>query len=216
MGLPAEERSSLIKKYPPPSNCLFLDSPKLNAEVERSVNETVRTRDNRIIDKQERLGACISGLGKIISTLLLRDVADDLPVIECLSDVCRFIADSVHDESLLLANINNTMRGTLTTTAVHESLYGKNLSENLKSAKLLEQSAADLKVSKPPVFKSSKNSKGPLLRTQNRTYPTGSGGQKRTTTSSYRNQEPRHAEQPQRTRQSTYRSSQRKHYSKRR
>ncbi|OXU31273.1 hypothetical protein TSAR_014170 [Trichomalopsis sarcophagae] len=64
-----------IKKYPPPANCTFLDPSNLNEEVDHAMNEVARTRDKRIILKQQKLVACLSGLGKTISSFLLKESA---------------------------------------------------------------------------------------------------------------------------------------------
>lgn len=44
-GLPAEERKTLLKKFPPPKNCISMDPPKLNLEVKAAVNNTIQKRD---------------------------------------------------------------------------------------------------------------------------------------------------------------------------
>ncbi|XP_066590809.1 uncharacterized protein [Prorops nasuta] len=134
LGLPSEEKEELIKKYPPPANCTFLDPPKINEEVHHAMNEIARTRDKRIVSKQQKLVACLSGLGKTISSLLLKESADDIPIIEALSDVCRLIADSMHDEtsirrSLIVANVNTAMKDTLRQTTTDNFLFEQTRSD---------------------------------------------------------------------------------------
>lgn len=46
MGLNAEQRVSLIKKYPSINNCKMVEAPKLNSQVTASLNEVCRRRDN--------------------------------------------------------------------------------------------------------------------------------------------------------------------------
>lgn len=180
LGLPAEERDSLIKKYPPPSNCVFLDPPKLNPEVDRAINDVARIRDKRIVAKHQKLTACASGLSKLISVLLKRDTVDDVPIIEGLSDIFRLITDAMHDESairrsLILANVNASLKNTLSGSTPDDCLFGKDLMENLKAEKLIDQSAEELKRKKQSQS-SSKNYKGPF-RPSNKNNTGSSSGQ---------------------------------------
>ena len=142
LGLPTDEREALIKKYSPPENCTFLDPPKLNPEVDRALNEIARSRDKRIVAKQNKLVACISGIGQSISTLLAGDTLNVVPIIECLSNVSRLMIDTLHDEttirrSLVLANVNTSLKETLCSTTADDCLFGNKLSEELKAAKLI-------------------------------------------------------------------------------
>ena len=152
MGLPVEERESLTKKYPPPLNCTFLDPPKLNAEVERAITDAACIHDKRILLKHEKL-TCVSGFAKTITTLLDRETVTDLSIIGSLSDVCPLLIDATHDKSairrsLILAYVNTSMKSPLNTTVVNDWLFGKNLAEDLKTAKLIDQSAEELEVKK--------------------------------------------------------------------
>ena len=38
-GLPTKERDKILKKYPPPNNCLAIDPPKLNPVVKISLQD---------------------------------------------------------------------------------------------------------------------------------------------------------------------------------
>lgn len=219
LGLPVEERESLIKKYPPPENCAFLDPPKLNAEVDRAINDVARTRDKRIIAKHQKLTACAAGHSKLINMLLERNVPEDIPIIEALSDLCRLIIDAMHDESairrsLILANVNALLKSTLNTSTTDDYLFGKDLVENLKTSKLIDQSAEELKAKKQSQ-NGSKNSKGPF-RPSNKNNNTGSSnGQKQSTHSTY-HQKPRRNDQQQKSHYSGYKNSNRNQHSRRR
>lgn len=167
VGLSKEEKVALIKKYPPPNNCTFLDSPQLNVGVNLAINEFCRTRDKRIMNKHEKLAA-IAGVTKTISMLLSRESTEDITIIECLSDVCRLITDAMHGETsirrcLILTNVSSSIKEILNKAPVDNFLFGKKLSEELKAAKIIEQSAEDLKLKKTTQYKSSgpKNWRGP-------------------------------------------------------
>ncbi|OXU16682.1 hypothetical protein TSAR_014383 [Trichomalopsis sarcophagae] len=166
-GLSSEEKIELCKKYTPPKNCEFFNPPKLDAEVHRAINDNLRTRDKRITDKQGMLVDSLSSIAKVISFLLEREITEDIQAIEALSDASRLIADFVHDEisirrSLILSNVSSSMRETLNSTSVDDCLFGNKLVEELKSAKLVEQSAEDLRINKSSRNhqKASKKAKG--------------------------------------------------------
>ena len=155
MGLRTEERDTLIKKYPVPENCTFLKPPKLNVEVDRAITDVARFRDKRILDKQQLLAACLVAIGKTIQTLLDNEKLLDVLVLENLSDSCKLVVDAMHDEtavrrSLILAYVNTSIRGILEKTVSDEYLFGKTLPEDLKAAKIIHQSAEELKFRKAP------------------------------------------------------------------
>uniref|UniRef100_A0A0C9RBT1 Med30_0 protein n=1 Tax=Fopius arisanus TaxID=64838 RepID=A0A0C9RBT1_9HYME len=67
-GLPTENRKALFEKFLMPKICIFLDPPKLNGALS-FLPETVTKRDKRIVEKQERIAASISGLLEVIRKL---------------------------------------------------------------------------------------------------------------------------------------------------
>jgi hypothetical protein len=185
LGLPTEERADLLKKYPPPSNCTRIDPPKLNPEVKASLQDTVWKRDGRITSKQEKISACLAAVGKGLSTLIRhKGEGENLAVIETLGDTSRLLADLHHDESLIrrsliLTNINVALKETLSSTTIDEWLFGKDLSENVKAAKLIVTSSKDLKQSqKPQGMTSSKNAKTPSRQSRYKRQPATGGGRR--------------------------------------
>ncbi|XP_054012383.1 uncharacterized protein LOC128894573 [Hylaeus anthracinus] len=185
-GLPEEEVNALLRKYPPPENCFFIGVPKLNAEIMVSVQEGVIKRDHRIVEKQERIAACLAALGKAISISLKLDSSQKLELLEKLSDMGRLLA-SVHQEDslarkgLILASLNSSLKNTLSDTSVDEWLFGTDLEEKIKTAKNLERTSKDLRpVRKLPqqsnAQKKTKNWKGPPRQPTFNKYLTTSSG----------------------------------------
>ncbi|XP_074110238.1 uncharacterized protein LOC141534654 [Cotesia typhae] len=88
-------------------------------------------------------------------------------MVAVLSDTARVLVDLQRDESLtrrliITANINPALKETLNSTSMDEWLFGKNLEESLKTAKLIERSSKELKpVSKGNTGPKPKNSKVP-------------------------------------------------------
>ena len=66
-GLPNEERDKILKKYPPPNNCLVIDTPKLNSVVKTSLQDLTLKKDDRIRVKQEKITACLAAVSMILS-----------------------------------------------------------------------------------------------------------------------------------------------------
>ncbi|XP_067208062.1 uncharacterized protein [Linepithema humile] len=188
-GLPTEERKNLLKKLPPPENCIFMDPPKLNPAVKKVLDNNIIKRDDRIIEKQEKVAASLAGVAEIIELILKLDPPEKKQHLELLNRVARILADLQHDETyirrnLILMNIKQEFRDTLKDLPSDEWLFGKNLIDQIKDAKTLQQSSKDLK----PVTKSqmeqdkgSKNSRGPPRRNQFRTNYNSRGGGHRTT-----------------------------------
>lgn len=50
-GLPKEAREELLKAHAPPKNCVLIDPPKLNEEINVSLQGTSKKRDERIVEK---------------------------------------------------------------------------------------------------------------------------------------------------------------------
>ena len=173
-GLPNDDRMEFIKKYPLPENCIFSDPPKINPEIKNVVPQAVLTRDARIQLKQQKIAASLSATSKALMALIKdgRDI-QGLPVIECLSDAIKLMADIQRDESiirrsLIIANtsINSALKDTLTNTTCDNLLFGEKLDETIKSAKALENTAKELRVTKAKNIKS-KNQNAPPPRFKN-------------------------------------------------
>ncbi|KAL7288496.1 hypothetical protein TKK_0017461 [Trichogramma kaykai] len=166
LGLPKEVREELLKKYPTPDNCTFLDPPKLNKEINTAMTDVCKSRDARIAGKHGKLQACIGGLSKILSIVLADNKEENIPIIEAASDVARLLVDAIREEtlirrSLILSNINNSVKDSLTATEPDDWLFGKDLSDKLRQAKVTGQDARALaKVNTPSRYP--KNQKTPL------------------------------------------------------
>lgn len=183
-GLNNEEKIDLIKKYPLPENCIFSDPPKINSEIKPIVQQTLLTRDMRIVAKQEKIAAGLAAISKAL-THIVKDGKDigDLPAIESLTDAIRLLADVQRDESmirrsLILSKISTSLKDTLSETTCSAFLFGEKLDETVKSAKALEVTAKQLRAaSKPQVNRTPKNSYNPP-RPREKYQQRTSGGQK--------------------------------------
>lgn len=185
-GLPKEEKTVLFKKYSAPENCPFINPPKLNLEIKASLQEPVSSRDTRLTEKQDRIIVCLAVLGTIVSELLKGKTVDKLTLLERLSDIGRVLVDLQRDETLtrralILPNLNASVKKALNATVADEWLFGKQLEENLKTAKTLERASKDLSKKTPKTAKdqTSKNFKSPYRQQAYKRKPTTTGGQKK-------------------------------------
>lgn len=150
----------------------MMDPPKLNPELKACLQETLIKRDGRIVEKQVRITTSIAGLLNVFIKITSLKSDEKLPtkeLTESLSGILQLMADLQHAESsirrsLILKNINASMKETLNATAVDEWLFGEKLDEKVKATKTLENSSKNLKPNTNQNTNHSKNSKRPLRR----------------------------------------------------
>lgn len=166
-GLPAEEKKTLLLKFPPPENCLLMDPPILNFEVKACLQDTITKRDTRILEKQERITASLAAMAKLMSIILPLKTEERRSMIEIVSGCTRLLADLRHEEnsirrSLISTNIELSMREILNSTSSDKWLFAVDLEDKVKAARTLETSSNRFKP-KPHQNQSNdlKNYKGP-------------------------------------------------------
>lgn len=155
-GLSAEARQSVIEKYPPILN--ILQTSKLNLEVKGAITDAAIRRDDRLREKQIEISAALSAVGHVLTSFLTSEDLEN-PLIEVVGDVGRILADLHFNETqsrriLSGTGINKKFQNTMTSSTPDERLFGGDLGERLRSAKVLERSATKLK-QKTPVRKPS-------------------------------------------------------------
>jgi len=176
-GLSKEEREKLIKEHTPPQNCTLIDPPKLNEEIKVSILETSTKRDDRIIEKQKKITACLALMGSTIVDIINNNKTEKensklssthIALIKKISEAARLLADLQRDEtltrrSLVIAVINSSQKEVLESSTADEWLFGPKLGDRLRAAKSIERSGKDLKAN-PKNTKKSKNFKTPSRR----------------------------------------------------
>lgn len=158
-GLHEDTKPALIKKYCVPENLPLLKVPQLNPEIRAAISSQILKRDQRLVQKQEQLGACISALGRAVTLLLeKKGGGDELNHLELLSDAARLLCDYHHTETtirreLITINLNKDLKDTLSEAPVDNFLFGQSLEERIKAAKSLERSCSDLKPVKSKIVR---------------------------------------------------------------
>ncbi|GAB0097123.1 hypothetical protein DMENIID0001_127230 [Sergentomyia squamirostris] len=150
-GIPLDVISEMLTKYPPPDNCPRFDPPKLNQVLKAIMPEQVCERDDRITRRQLKISAALSAMGKALTTIAGdRNIPEWKSLVENISDASKILADLQHDESvirrsLLMANIESSMKEPLKETEIGEFLFGTALEETVKNIRAMKTTAKDLK-----------------------------------------------------------------------
>lgn len=93
-------KKEIITKYPPPSNCIIIDPPKINPEIRAvSLYDVIFKTDDRIKERQAKLTAGLGAIGKALFTILNEGKEKvDLALLENLNDVGTLLAYLQRDE----------------------------------------------------------------------------------------------------------------------
>lgn len=193
-----------------------MDPPKLNIEISDNPRlEAVVKRDSRIAAKQERVAAGLGGVLKLTALTLSLEAESPakLEMITVLSALLRVLADFQHEETsvrraLVLKNIKQTMRKTLSSTEPDNWLFGKELAEKITKAKsLIASSELVAEKNQANVRDQAKNLRGPLYRRNNNNNNHRTPKFSNTTSSGQRNtptQNQRHRTTPPPARKTSY------------
>ena len=147
-GLESEVKKSLFEKY----KCdKALEPQKLNPELIHFLSESAIKRDSYFINTQNLLGAALTGLGLAVSALHTNKALDRPFLLSTLYDVGKILTD-LHNSQLLgrksciIPNIlNKNFKSILENSNPDEFIFGLNLSDKLKEAKVLEKMGNELK-----------------------------------------------------------------------
>lgn len=103
-GLNTEIKENLVKKYPAPKNCEFLNAPENNPQIKSILHKFIDNKDGFSKERQNQLGSGITAIGQILTTVLnskKEDINPDLKalIIEKLGDSGRIFTDVFNDLS---------------------------------------------------------------------------------------------------------------------
>lgn len=168
-GLSKEHRKELKDKYLIPSNCKLIKAPTLNPEIKASLIESQAKRDKGIESKQEMMACALSSLSAAI-TMLLSSENRNPELLKLLMDTARTLGNMQYKDSLsrryfILSTVKKELKEQLEKTPIDEMLFGSNLSDTLKSAKIINKSGADIRADstlKSSVQRTSKINNRPL------------------------------------------------------
>ncbi|KAI5642501.1 hypothetical protein NE865_05528 [Phthorimaea operculella] len=152
VGLSKDDRKQLADRYLIPNNCKLINPPTLNPETKAALSEMVVKKDKAIEAKQRVLASAISSLGEAITFLLSsKESTKNTDLLRLLMDSGKLLCDCQHSDSVtrrnfIIYSVKKEMRESLQNTNIDSSLFGNNLTETLKTAKAINKSGAELKV----------------------------------------------------------------------
>ena len=164
-GLKKEKKAELLEKYPRNGNCP-IGTPKLNPEIEVSLNETSKKRDKFFVADLDLCGASLSALGAGISMIFSSSVQelDGKELLTTLADAGKLICE-LHGQlikarkAFIYPNLDKKAKAVLEKSETGEFLFGQELAHRIKSAKAVEKLSLTLKPQgvekKPPLFRAS-------------------------------------------------------------
>ena len=175
-GLLKEESDKLFSKYDLPGNCKLLNPPKINAEVEASMNAFHKLRDDTHYQYQAQLGKAISALGSAMNTLL--EVEDTFTksvrekLLSNVSDTGRMLCKisngmTIKRRQLIAPLMNKQISNMVENVPPGEFLFGPDLGEKVQALKAMEKLNKEIRPSQSAThIQSSSNTP---FRSQNKT-----------------------------------------------
>ncbi|KAB0801329.1 hypothetical protein PPYR_05683 [Photinus pyralis] len=153
-GLVSSERDSLFKSYQLPSNCVALTPPILNPEISSILSGPNLKRDNAYLQMQTQLSHGSSALASAVHLILENKeiISQDLTarLLAGLSDASRIHLDLLHQMSqlrltLIYPSLSKSVKVIVEKSTPLQFLFGKELGEQIKAAKLVAKAGKDLK-----------------------------------------------------------------------
>ncbi|XP_063835776.1 uncharacterized protein LOC135084949 [Ostrinia nubilalis] len=182
-GLKKENKEELLKKYLIPQNLPLAKSPDLNPEIGGMLAEVCKSRDKRLLAKQNQLGKSLSALGKAITGLLKKD--PDVPdIIRTLNDAAKLLADSHFTETdtrrtVIIPLIDKSLAEPFKERKRDQLLFGENLGDLVKNSRGIKRTSQMIQVS-ASTSASNLNGRGPSNRARQQrvtaTYQYRTGG----------------------------------------
>lgn len=157
-GLSADEREKLFGKYPIPSNCKALIPPVVNPEILPILSGLSIKKDAFYVDMQNQIGKGVSALAKGMNSLL--EDRENIPpdtkgeLLMSLGDSGRILSNIFYSISntrkeLITPALNKSLRDLVSKTSSGEFLFGSDLGDKIRTAKLLEKTGREMKAFQP-------------------------------------------------------------------
>lgn len=153
-GLGKDQKLKLLECYNLPNNCNEMIAPIVNPEITGVLSSPHLKRDEAHLGIQKQLNIGIAALGKAMD-ILLEDKGDTPKelkeqLLATLSDSGRIFSDlsftiSAMRRTLIMPSLNKTIKDLVEKTVPLKFLFGADLGEKVKEAKLIERAKKDLK-----------------------------------------------------------------------
>ncbi|KAF9795990.1 hypothetical protein SFRURICE_010087 [Spodoptera frugiperda] len=156
-GLSKEEKDKIEDENPPFSNMKLMVPPLLNPEVSAAINDVSKKRDQMIQRKQKQTSTALTCLGSCLQMCINDNQGHKMDIIKKLNDAAILLCDSINSDtkgrkSLLLPVINKDMKEFLLQSETETHLFGEDLGEKIKTARLVKRSGQELKMAETKKF----------------------------------------------------------------
>lgn len=150
-GLNNEMKNELLSKY---SCAEVLEGQKLNPALVASLAPSTIKRDNHFIDSQNLIGSAMTALNVAISPIIEKKEIDQKALFETISDASKLLAEAHYSQltarkAFITPGLNKQVKSVVNEIKTDKFLYGSNLAEKIKDAKIVEKAGLDMKVSVP-------------------------------------------------------------------
>lgn len=169
-GLDKEARSSIMDKYPTPSNFQNAIAPVMNAEIMATLSEPLVKRDKRIVIRQTLTGKLMTCLGRSLTNIMKGNINSKL-LIEQINDAAKIAAEIHHQDSssrkfFALSGASKIIQEAVKTSKVDKFLFGADCADNIKAAQSIQRTSSQIsenmkKHRQPTVTKKNLNWRGP-------------------------------------------------------
>lgn len=156
-GLDKGCRKDLLEKYCVPENCKALQAPRLNAEVDISLNDATRKQDKFLVTLQDHIGSGLTALGLALNSLVTQSESSPRnTILPKVADAGQLFTHlhymiSSHRRYLITPHLNAECKKIANDCPINDFLFGTDLSEKLKARQSLQKTARDLRAG--PSFK---------------------------------------------------------------
>nr|CAH7716351.1 unnamed protein product [Callosobruchus chinensis] len=166
-GLEKDKKLKLLERYPLPNNCLEMSAPLINPEVSGVLSNPHLQRDEAHLGIQRQLNTGLAALGRGVNIIL--DDKENIPkeikehLLISLGDAGRILSDlsfniSTMRRNLIMPSLNKTVKDLVASTIPLSFLFGSDIGEKIKEAKIIERAKKDLKPEHTPTQPSTSSS----------------------------------------------------------
>nr|CAH7740399.1 unnamed protein product [Callosobruchus chinensis] len=166
-GLEKDKKLKLLERYPLPNNCLEMSAPLINPEVSGVLSNPHLRRDEAHLGIQRQLNTGLAALGRGVNIIL--DDKENIPkeikehLLISLGDAGRILSDlsfniSTMRRNLIMPSLNKTVKDLVASTIPLSFLFGSDIGEKIKEAKIIERAKKDLKPEHTPTQPSTSSS----------------------------------------------------------
>lgn len=178
-----EVKEDLFKKYPREGE-FSLEAPKLNEELNSSINESSIKRDRYFIITQNMIGTALSALAPAITSLIAMKSEEANKILGDVWNAARVMAEIHRSQTgarraCILPSLAKPVADALSKREADQFLFGQNLGDKLTQLKTLDKLGQEIKMQTPKKpqpnnlnWRSSSASQKPTSQTSYKVKPT--------------------------------------------